>query len=192
MSASEEALDYGNDDTPDWVTEGDEDVSVGDMSAVPDTDVMPTFRNVLFDIRKASLDTQEFKQEDGTKVWAKKNLHLQLNVAQPGIDVDGDAKYANKAFFTNLLLQINRDDFPDAFKYDKYAADGKAWRPIKQFYSAMGGDVKSVQVTRAFRDELAGRQVRADIVKRAKRKQVDGEWIDDGFENVIDNYRKAE
>lgn len=180
------------DDTPDWVNEGDEDIEVGDLSAVSDTDAMPTMRNVLFDIRSASLDTQEFKLEDGSKLWAKRNLHLQLNVAQPGIEVDGVNKYANKAFFVNLLLQINKADFPDAFKYDKYAPDGKAWRPTKQFYAAMGGDVKDIKVTKAFRDELIGKQVKADIIKRAKRAQVDGQWVDQGSENIIENYRKAE
>lgn len=192
MSTPETQLD----ETPDWVTEGDEDIEVGDLSAVADNDTMPTARNVLFDIRKASLDTQEFTTEAGDKVWAKKNLHLQLNVADPGIEVQqGDEttwKYKNKAFHTNLLLQINKDDFPEAFKYDKYAADGKAWRPTKQFYAAMGGDVKAIKVTREFRDDLVGKQVRADIIKRAKRAQVDGQWVDQGSENIIENYRKAE
>ena len=191
MSTPEQEL------TPDWVNEGDEDIEVGDLSAVAEDDVMETYRGVVFDIRKASLDTQDFKLDDGTKVWAKKNLHLQLNVAQPGIettDADGNTvtKYANKAFFVNLLLQINKDEFPDAFKYDKYAADGKAWKPLKQFYRATGGDVAKISVTRAYRDGIVGQQVKADIIKRAKRTQSNGEWVDAGFENVLDNYRKVD
>ncbi len=193
MATPEEALDYGDDDTPDWVKEGDEDISVGDLSAVSDDDTIPTARNVVFEIRKATLDTQEFKTEGGPKVWAKKNLHLQLNVGPEGIGGDGDKpRYVGKAFFVNLLLQINRSDFPDAFKYDKYAPDGKAWRPTKQFYRAMGGDTTNIQITRAFREELVGKLVKADIIKRSKRAQVDGEWVDQGSENVIENFRKVE
>jgi hypothetical protein len=56
----------------------------------------------------------------------------------------------------------------------------------------MGGDVAAIQITRVFRDEIVGKMVKADIVKRSKRAQVEGEWVDNGFENVIDNYRKAE
>lgn len=196
MSTPETSLDYGDEEqTPDWVTEGDEDIEVGDLSAAPDGDVLETMRGVVFEIRKASLDTQEFKLEDGSKEWAKKNLHLQLNVGPEGAGKprdDGTPRYVNKAFHTNLLLKINRDDFLDAFKYDKYAPDGKAWTGTKQFYSAMGGDPKAVNITRAFRDELVGKFVKADIVKKAKRAQVNGEWVDQGFENVIENYRKAE
>lgn len=188
-------LNYGDEELPEFVTEGDEDIEVGDLSAVADDDVMPTTRNVTFEIRKASLDTQEYKLDSGEKVWAKRNLHLQLNVGPEGAGEpkdDGTPRYVNKAFFVNLLLKVNRDDFPEAFKYDKYAADGKAFRPIKEFYKAMGGDVKAISVTRAFRDELVGRTVKADIVKRGKRSKVGDEWVDDGFEQAIENYRKAE
>jgi hypothetical protein len=197
MSATEEALNYGDetDDMPDWVTEGDEDISVGDLSHVPDDDTMPTARNVVFEIRKATLDTQEYKTEGGPKVWAKKNLHLELKVGPEGAgepDKDGKPRYVGKVFFVNLLLALNREDFPDAFKYDKYAPDGKAWRPTKQFYKAMGGDVANIQITRQFREELVGKLVKADIIKRAKRAQVEGVWTDQGSENVIENYRKVE
>jgi len=194
MATPEKELNYG-DDAPDWVTEGDEDIEVGDLSAAPEDDVLPTMRNVVFEIRKATLDTQEFKQDDGTKVWAKRNLHLQLNVGPEGAGEpkdDGTPRYVNKAFHTNLLLKVNKDDFPEAFKYDKYAPDGKAWTNTKTFYRAMGGDPKSVQITRQFRDEIVGKLVKADIVKRAKRAQVDGQWVDQGSENVIENFRKAE
>jgi hypothetical protein len=34
--------------------------------------------------------------------------------------------------------------------------------------------------------------VKADIIKRAKRAQVEGVWTDQGSENVIENYRKVE
>jgi hypothetical protein len=195
MSTPEEALDYGDKDTPDWVNEGDEDIDVGDLSAAPEDDVLPTMRNVVFEIKKATLDTQEFKLEDGSKEWAKKNLHLQLNVGPEGAGEpkeDGSPRYVNKAFHTNLLLQINKADFPDAFKYDKYAPDGKAWTNTKQFYRAMGGDPKAVKVTRQFRDDIVGKFVKADIVKKAKRAQVDGQWVDQGSENVLENYRKVE
>lgn len=196
MATPEEQLDYGdNADTPDWVNEGNEDIDMGDLSAVPEDDVLDTMRNVVFEIRKASLDVQEFKQDDGSKQWAKRNLHLQLNVGPEGAGApkdDGTPRYVNKAFHVNLLLQVNKDDFPDAFKYDKYAADGKAWTPTKLFYKAMGGDPKSVKITREFRDELVGKLVKGDIVKKAKRAQVDGQWVDNGYENVIENYRKAE
>lgn len=193
-TATGEALDYG-DDTPDWVTEGDEDIEVGDLSAAPDDDVLETMRNVVFEVKKSSLDTQEFKLDDGSKVWAKRNLHLQLNVGPEGAGKpkdDGTPRYVNKAFHVNLLLKVNRDDFPDAFKYDKYAADGKAWTATKQFYRAMGGDPKAVNITRAFREEIVGKLVKADIEKRAKRTQVNGEWVDNGYENIITNYRKVE
>lgn len=196
MSTPESALSYGDEaDTPDWVNEGNEDIEVGDLSAAPESDVLETMRNVTFEIRKATLDTQEFKNDAGDKVWAKKNLHLQLNVGPEGAGEpkdDGSPRYVNKAFHVNLLLQINKQDFPDAFKYDKYQPDGKAWTGTKQFYRAMGGDPKSVSITRAFREEIVGKLVKADIVKRAKRQQVDGKWIDAGFENVIENYRKVE
>jgi hypothetical protein len=197
MATPEEVLDYGDqpDETPDWVNEGDEDVDVGDLSAAPESDVLPTMRNVVFEIRKATLDTQEFKNEAGDKVWAKRNLHLQLNVGPEGAGEpkeDGTPRYVNKAFHTNLLLKVNRDDFPDAFKYDKYAPDGKAWTNTKTFYRAMGGDPKSVRITRQFRAELVGKLVKADIVKKAKRAQVEGVWTDQGFENVIENFRKVE
>lgn len=196
MSTPESALSYGDEEgTPDWVTEGDEDIEVGDLSAAPESDVLPTMRNVVFEIRKATLDTQDFKLEDGSKQWAKRNLHLQLNVGPDGAGEpkdDGSPRYVNKAFHTNLLLQVNRADFAEAFKYDKYAADGKAWTGTKQFYRAMGGDPKDVKITKAFRDEIVGRSVKADIIKKAKRAQVDGEWVDNGFENVIENYRSAE
>lgn len=194
-TATGEALSYGDDDTPDWVTEGDEDIEVGDLSAAPDDDVLETMRNVVFEVKKASLDTQEFKLEDGSKQWAKRNLHLQLNVGPEGAGKpkdDGTPRYVNKAFHVNLLLKVNRDDFADAFKYDKYAPDGKAWTATKQFYRAMGGDPKSVSITRQFREDVVGKFVKADIVKKAKRQQVNGEWIDAGFENVIENYRKVE
>lgn len=197
MSTAESALDYGDSDeqVPDWVNEGDEDIEVGDLSAAPDDDVLPTMRDVVFEVRKATLDTQEFKLEDGSKQWAKRNLHLQLNVGSEGAGKpkdDGTPRYVNKAFHVNLLLQLNKADFPDAFKYEKYAPDGKAWTATKQFYRAMGGDPKDVKITRAFRDEIVGRTVKADIVKKAKRTQVDGQWVDNGFENIIENYRKAE
>lgn len=197
MSTPESALTYGDevDDTPEWVSEGNEDIEVGDLSAAPESDVLETMRNVTFEVRKATLDTQEFKNDAGDKVWAKKNLHLQLNVGPEGAGEpknDGSPRYVNKAFHVNLLLQINKEDFPEAFKYDKYASDGKAWTGTKQFYRAMGGDPKSVSITWAFREEIVGKFVKADIVKRAKRAQVDGKWVDNGFENVIENYRKAE
>jgi hypothetical protein len=195
MATPERDLDYGDDETPGWVNEGNEDITVGDLSAVSDDDTIPTARNVVFEIRKATLDTQEFKLDTGSKAWAKRNLHLQLNVGPEGIGEpgeDGKPRYVGKAFFVNLLLQINREDFPDAFKYDKYNPDGKAWRPTKQFYRAMGGDPKNVQVTRAWRDELVGKLVKADIIKKAKRAQVEGQWVDQGSENVIENYRKVE
>lgn len=195
MATPEKELKYGDEDLPDFVTEDDIDIEVGDLSAAPEGDVLDTMRNVTFEIRKASLDTQEFKLEDGSKEWAKRNLHLQLNVGPEGAGEardDGTPRYVNKAFHTNLLLQINKADFPDAFKYDKYAPDGKAWTATKQFYRAMGGDPKSVSITKVFRDELVGKFVKADIVKKAKRTQVEGQWVDNGFENVIENYRKAE
>jgi hypothetical protein len=194
MATPEKELNYGDAD-PDWVTEGDEDIEVGDLSAAPEDDVLPTMRNVVFEVKKATLDTQEFKLEDGSKEWAKKNLHIQLNVGPEGAGEpkeDGTPRYVNKAFHTNLLLKVNKDDFPDAFKYDKYAPDGKAWTNTKTFYRAMGGDPKSVQITRQFRDDIVGKFVKADIVKRAKRAQVDGQWVDQGAENVIENFRKAE
>jgi hypothetical protein len=192
MATPETGLSYGDEDTPDFVTEGDEDIEVGDLSAVPDSDVMETQRNVLFDVRKATLDTQEYKLDSGEKRWAKRNLHLQLNVASDG--VDGSGKYANKAFFTNLLLQVNKADFPEAFGDDRgYGAAGKKFKDTKQFYVAMGGDAKAISVTRAYRDELVGRQVKADIVKRGKRVNENGEWKDSGeFENLITNFKKAE
>lgn len=180
------------DDTAPWVSEGDEDISIGDLSAVQERDIIETARNVLVDIRKASLDTQEYslpEEDGGDKVWAKRNLALQIALTE-GVNEAG--KYKGKVFFPRLLLEVNRSDFPDAFQYDKYASDGKAFRPIKQFYRAMGGDVKNVQITRAWRDELAGRQVRLDIVKKAKRRNVDGEWVDDGFEQVFENFKSAE
>lgn len=197
MSTPESALTYGDevDETPDWVNKGNEDIEVGDLSAAPDDDVLPTMRGVVFEVRKATLDTQEFKNDAGDKVWAKRNLHLQLNVGPEGAGEpkdDGSPRYVNKAFHANLLLQINKEDFPDAFKYDKYALDGKAWTGTKQFYRAMGGDTKSVNITRVFREEIVGRTVKADIVKKAKRAQVEGKWVDNGFENVIENYRSAE
>jgi len=194
MATPETELDYG-DKEPDWVTEGDEDIEVGDLSAAPEDDVLPTMRNVVFEIRKATLDTQEFKLEDGPKEWAKKNLHLQLNVGPEGAGEpkeDGTPRYVNKAFHTNLLLQINKDAFPDAFKYDKYAPDGKAWTNTKTFYRAMGGDPAKVSITRAFREEIVGKTVKADIIKKAKRAQVDGQWVNQGSENVIENFRKVE
>ena len=178
-------------ETPDWVDEGDEDVEVGDLSTVPNTDVIDTVRGVVFDIRKANLDTQEFSLEDGSKCWAKRNLALQLAVGAQG--TDGEGKFAGKVFFPRLLLQVNRDDFPTAFEYDSYeAGKGKKWRPIKQFFAAMGGDVKAINISRAYRDELPGRQVKADIIKRTQRRQVDGEWVDGELENVIENFKSAE
>lgn len=196
-TATGEALDYGDETErePEWVTDGDEDISVGDLSAAPESDVLPTMRNVVFEVRKATLDTQEFTLETGDKQWAKKNLHLQLNVGSEGAGEpkeDGTPRYVNKAFHVNLLLQVNRADFPEAFKYDKYAPDGKAWTNTKTFYRAMGGDPKNVQITRAFREEIVGKLVKADIVKKAKRTQVEGVWTDQGFENVIENFRKVE
>jgi len=197
MATPEHTLDYGDeiDDTPDWVNEGDEDVSVGDLSHVPDDDTIPTARNVIFEIRKATLDTQEYKTEGGPKVWAKKNLHLELKIGPEGAGEPGEEgkpRYMGKVFFVNLLLALNREDFPEAFKYDKYKPDGRAWRPTKQFYKAMGGDVSNIQITRAFREELVGKFVKGDIIKRAKRAQVEGQWVDQGSENVIENFRKAE
>lgn len=179
-----------DDEQPDWVNEGDEDVEVGDLSAVPERDVIETARKVLCEIRNAKLDTQEYKLEDESRAWAKRNLSLQLVVAE---GVDGNGKYKGKVFFPRLLLQVNRDEFPDAFQYDKYdAANGKAFRPIKQFYSAMGGDVKTISITRQYREQLAGRQVYVDIVKKVKRRKEGEEWVDDGFEQVFENYRSAE
>ena len=198
MATPEKDLDYG--DVPDWVTEDDIDIEVGDLSAVQDTSfALETTRNVLFEIRKASLDTQEYKQDDGSKLWAKRNLHLQLNIASDG--VDGEGRYANKAFFVNLLLQVNREGFPDAFKYEKFAVGtGKAFLTTKQFYKAMGGDVAKINVTKAYRDELVGRTVKADIIRREKRAAT-GEtdaagkaiWAGTGeFENSIENFKAAE
>src|SRR6266705_17436 len=100
-----EALDYTDDEeTPGWVNEGDEDVDVGDLSQA--TGALETARDVTFEIKKATLDTQEYKLEDGSKVWGKRNLNLQLNVGPEGLgqDEEGNPKYANKAFFQRLLL----------------------------------------------------------------------------------------
>lgn len=201
MSAIEEAFkdsdDPGTSDdayVPDWVNEGDEDIDVGDLSAVGETDAIDTVRGVTLEIRKAHLDTQEFKVDGGGKVWAKRNLHLQLNVGPEGAgeNGEGEPRYVNKAFFVNLLLMINKEEFPDAFKYDKYQATGKAWRPTKQFYRAMGGDPAKVSITRDFRESLVGRSVKADIVKKMKRTQVNGEWVDQGWQNEIENFRSVE
>lgn len=180
------------DDVPFDVNGEDADVEVGDLSAVADSDVIDTCRRVTFEIKKATLDTQEYKLDDEghLKKWAKVSLKLQLNVGPQG--TDGEGRYANKAFFTNLLLKVNKADFPDAFQYDKFGPNGKAFRPIKQFWVAMGGDPRAVSVTRDWRDLLVGMSVVADIVKSNKRVQVNGEWVDGEPQNTIENFRKVE
>lgn len=168
-----------------------DDIAIGDLSAVSSSDVIDTARKVMFEIRKAEFDVQQYSLDEGgeLKKWAKKNLKLQLAVGPLGID--GEGKYAGKVFFSRVLLQVNKDDFADAFEYEKYDKNGKAWRPIKQFWTAMGGDAKDVMITKDWILSLAGQSVIADIIKRAQRQQINGEWVNGEMQNDIENFRRA-
>lgn len=186
MSATETEL-Y-NDDNDGGFDVTDE-VDVGDLSTQQGSDVIDPQKQVRFEIRKASV--RDYTKRDETE-WRKKFLALDLVVTSDG--VDGEGKYANKHFFTDLLLVANTTSFPE-LDTDHYKT--KARFDFKTFLKAMGFDpAKPPRINDDFLTGLVERNVIADIQKKEIQNppsEQGGKWIGTGeYKNEVRNFRAAE
>ncbi len=179
MSAYDEAYDAGGDDSVPFDVNDEVEVDVSDQEG---NDVIPPFRKVRFEIKKASLDINTDK---ATRKWLTKKLALEVAVAE-GVDEEG--KYKGKRFFPRFLLVYNKADWPGKFDSDWWKK--KSRFDTKDFFKAMSIDPAHLKVDDDFLAWLVGLEFIADIQRRERREKVNGEYQGTGeYENELKNFR---
>ena len=187
-----------DDQMPDWVTGGDIQIEVGDLTEVKEQrQLTPAASRVKVRIAKAII--QQTKDKD------IKSLKLELRIVD-GIEVPvrdeagnptGETKlaYQNKPLFTGLMDLVVWAD-----QSVKGRAEKNWWKTnqhmigLKGFCVALGLDIKSVKVNKEFLDALVGNEVLVDIQHEAETAidESTGERVKLGtFRERLKNFRKV-
>lgn len=98
MSSTQEE-EYG-DEIPFSVEEAIDPSDVGDLAEVKGDQAIDAVRDVVMIVVKASIDTQR-EYKDASE-WAVKRLHIESKIGPMG--TDGEGRYAEKRFFTDLVV----------------------------------------------------------------------------------------